>query len=529
MQNQHPVLFPVARRVLLAGLLVLLFACSPATAPRLALVESTIADIQQAIRAGEATCQDVVRAYIARIDYYDQSSELNAITAINPRALEYAAAIDTALAEGEPVGELFCAPILVKDNFDTYDMVTTGGSIALIDSIPPDDAFMIARLRDADAIVLAKTNMAEWAFSPRETISSSYGRTANAYDLNHVPAGSSGGTASGVAASFGVAGMGSDTGNSIRGPSSHLALFGIRSTLGLTSRDGVIPLVFDRDIAGPMARTVEDAVRLFNVVADYDANDPLTEAGKRAADYRDFLNADGLQGKRIGVFRSLVDHADADPEIKQLFMAALDELRAAGVEIVDPFAIADFEEISDGIPFCGRFRYDVGQYFQTLENPPLLDVNTVLETGEIAEATRGSFNFYAGFPLDVAPDDWEEPCPTWPKHAQRNQLLANAIAAMDAADVDAITFPTWSNPPAHIDRAAEEYRGDNNQQLAPDAGLPAVTIPMGFWQDRLPAGLQFVGRPYAEGTLIELAYAYEQRTHHRRPPPGFGELPGARE
>jgi len=529
MQNQHPVLFPVARRVLLAGLLVLLFACSPATAPRLALVESTIADIQQAIRAGEATCQDVVRAYIARIDYYDQSSGLNAITAINPRALEYAAAIDTALAEGEPVGELFCAPILVKDNFDTYDMVTTGGSIALIDSIPPDDAFMIARLRDADAIVLAKTNMAEWAFSPRETISSSYGRTANAYDLNHVPAGSSGGTASGVAASFGVAGMGSDTGNSIRGPSSHLALFGIRSTLGLTSRDGVIPLVFDRDIAGPMARTVEDAVRLFNVVADYDANDPLTEAGKRAADYRDFLNADGLQGKRIGVFRSLVDHADADPEIKQLFMAALYELRAAGVEIVDPFAIADFEEISDGIPFCGRFRYDVGQYFQTLENPPLLDVNTVLETGEIAEATRGSFNFYAGFPLDVAPDDWEEPCPTWPKHAQRNQLLANAIAAMDAADVDAITFPTWSNPPAHIDRAAEEYRGDNNQQLAPDAGLPAVTIPMGFWQDRLPAGLQFVGRPYAEGTLIELAYAYEQRTHHRRPPPGFGELPGARE
>ncbi len=529
MQKHHPVLFPVARRVLLAGLLVLLHACSPATAPRLALVESTIADIQQAILAGEVTCQDVVRAYIARIDYYDQSSGLNAITAINPRALEYAAAIDTALAEGEPVGELFCAPILVKDNFDTYDMVTTGGSIALIDSIPPDDAFMIARLRDADAIVLAKTNMAEWAFSPRETISSSYGRTANAYDLNHVPAGSSGGTASGVAASFGVAGMGSDTGNSIRGPSSHLALFGIRSTLGLTSRDGVIPLVFDRDIAGPMARTVEDAVRLFNVVADYDANDPLTEAGKREADYRDFLNADGLQGKRIGVFRSLVDHADADPEIKQLFMAALDELRAAGAEIVDPFAIADFEEISDGIPFCGRFRYDVGQYFHTLENPPLLDVNTVLETGEIAEATRGSFNFYAGFPLDVAPDDWEEPCPTWPKHPQRNQLLANAIAAMDAADVDAISFPTWSNPPGDIDRAAEEYRGDNNQQLAPDAGLPAVTVPMGFWQDRLPAGLQFVGRPYAEGTLIELAYAYEQRTHHRRPPPGFGELPGARE
>lgn len=510
--------------IALFGLVALLQACSPAQDSSLSLVEASIAEIQQAIRAGETNCQNVVSAYIKRIEYYDQSTGLNAITEINPNALAYAAAIDQALANGESVGELFCAPILVKDNFDTFDMVTTGGSLALRDSIPPDDAFMIARLREADAIVLAKTNMAEWAFSPRETISSSYGRTANAYDLNYVPAGSSGGTASGVAASFGVAGMGSDTGNSIRGPSSHLALFGIRSTLGLTSRDGVIPLVFDRDIAGPMARSVEDGVRLFNVVAGYDPADPLTEPDKREDNYLDFLNADGLQGKRIGVFRSLVDHDDADPEIKALFMAALDELRAAGAEIVDPFAITDFEAISDAIPFCGRFRYDVGQYFQTLENPPLLDVNDVLETGEIADATLDSFGFYASYPLDVVPDEWEEPCPTWPNHPERNQLLSNAIAAMDAANVDAIAFPTWSNPPAHIDRAAEEYRGDNNQQLAPDAGLPAVTVPMGFWQDRLPAGLQFVGRPYAEGTLIELAYAYEQRTHHRRPPSGFAEL-----
>ena len=180
--------------------------------------------------------------------------------------------------------------------------------------------------------------------------------------------------------------------------------------------------------------------------------------------------------------------------------------------------------LSDQIPFCGRFRYDVGQYFKSLENPALLDVNQVLETGEIAPETRGSFGFYAQNPLDVVPDEWEVPCPTWPNHPERNQLLANAIEAMDAAQVDALIFPTWSNPPAHIDRAEEEYRGDNNQHLAPDAGLPAVTIPMGFWQNKLPAGLQFVGRPYAEGVLIELAYAYEQKTKHRRPPEGFGEI-----
>lgn len=508
----------------LLALLSLLAACSAQEKPALSLVEASIADIQSAILSGDITCREVVAGYIRRIEAYDSSRGLNAIAQINPNALAKADATDLALSRDEVMPELFCAPLLIKDNFDTYDMVTTGGSIALKDSIPPDDAFMIRKLREAGAIVLAKTNMAEWAFSPRETVSSSYGRTANAYDVDFVPAGSSGGTASGVAASLGVAGMGSDTGNSIRGPSSHLALFGIRSTIGLTSRDGVIPLVFDRDIAGPMTRTVEDGARLFNVIAGYDPADPLTLPGKREENYLAFLNADGLEGKRLGVFRSLVDHDDADPEITALFFKAVSDLEAAGATIVDPLAIEDFQLISDQIPFCGRFRYDVGQYLKTLDNPPFLDVNEVLLTGEIAPETRASFDFYAQYPLDVVPDEWEEPCPTWPNHPQRNQLLANTIAAMDEAGVDALIFPSWSNPPAHIDRANEEYRGDNNQQLVPDAGLPAVTVPMGFWQDRLPAGLQFAGRPYAEGLLIELAYAYEQSARHRRPPEGFGEV-----
>ena len=511
-------------RCIFAITLCLLAACNAEPQQELSLVEATISDIQDSIRSGRVSCLEVVEGYIARIETYDQAKGVNAITVINPEATARAREADRALQNGEALPDLFCTPLLIKDNFDTHDMVTSGGSIALQDSYPPDDAFMIRKLREAGAIVLAKTNMAEWAFSPRQTVSSSYGRTTNAYDVNFVPAGSSGGTASGVAASMGVAGMGSDTGNSIRGPSSHLALFGIRSTIGLTSRDGVIPLAFDRDIAGPMTRTVEDGVRLFNVVAGHDPADPLSVPNKREADYMKFLKADGLEGKRLGVFRFLVDHDDADEEILELFDAAMEDLAAAGAIIVDPVEIDDFNEITESIGWCGRFRYDVGQYLKTLSDPPFLDVNEVLETGELAPESRENFDFYAEFPLDVIPDDWEEPCPTWPNDAARNQLLANAVAAMDNARLDALIYPTWSNPPAPIDAAVKEYKGDNSQWLVPDTGLPAVTVPMGYWQDKLPAGLQFAGRPYAEGTLIELAYAYEQKTMHRRPPEGFGEI-----
>ena len=431
-------------------------ACNPEPERKLSLVEATIADIQGVIQSGEATCEDVVTGYIERIQKYDQARGVNAITVINPKAVERAREADRAFQDGEALPDLFCTPLLIKDNFDTHDMVTTGGSIALKDSYPPDDAFMIRKLREAGAIVLAKTNMAEWAFSPRQTVSSSFGRTANAYDINFVPAGSSGGTASGVAASMGIAGMGSDTGNSIRGPSSHLALFGIRSTIGLTSRDGVIPLAFDRDIAGPMTRTVEDGVRLFDIVAGHDPSDPLTVPNKREPDYTKFLNADGLEGKRLGVFRFLVDHDDADEEILELFYDAIDDMAAAGAIIIDPVEIDEFNEITESIGWCGRFRYDVGQYLQTLSDPPFVDVNTVLETGELATESRKNFDFYAEFPLDVVPDDWEEPCLTWPNDDARNQLLANAVNAMDNADLDALIYPTWSNPPAPIEGAVED-------------------------------------------------------------------------
>jgi amidase len=508
---------------------LLLASCQSSVVPeRIPVVEITIAEIQQSIRSGQTTCRLVVQAYLDRIDAYDKDTGLSAITVVNPNALQRADDIDASLAGGGELGPLFCAPILVKDNFDTHDLPTTGGSIALKESYPPDDAFMVRKLREADAIVIAKTNMAEWAFSPRRTESSSYGITANAYALDRVPAGSSGGTASGVAASFGVAGLGSDTGNSIRGPSSHLALFGIRSTIGLTSRDGVIPLYFDYDIAGPMARSVEDGARIFDVVTGYDPADPYTELGrgKREEDYASFLRADALKGARLGVLRALVDTEDADPEITAIFDKALEDIRAAGAEIVDPVEIDNFEEHQEGDDgSCDRFRYDMFVYLQSLgEDAPIRDVKEAYENGDYSEYVESRLARRVEWPLDVPPSEWDPPCAEYADHPGRQAFLADVLAAMDREGVDALLYPTWTNPPAHLDKPSEEYKGDNSQIVAPATGMPAVTVPMGYSYGNLPAGLQMLGRPYAEGRLIELAYAYEQATHHRRPPEGFPEL-----
>ena len=560
-----------SRGAWLASLSIAAFtACAPTRPPQpFDIVETSIAEIQQAIRSGRTTCVEIVQAHIDRIEAYDKSTGLNAITVVNPNALARAAELDLALAGGQPMGPLFCAPLLVKDNFDTHDMPTTAGSIVLAENHPPDDAFMVRKIREAGAVIVAKTNMAEWAFSPRQTESSSYGVTANAYALDRVPAGSSGGTASGVAASFGVAGLGSDTGNSIRGPSSHLALFGIRSTIGLTSRDGVVPLAFDRDIAGPIARSVEDAARIFNVVAGYDPADPFTEQGKREDDYTAFLDPEGLQGARIGVLRALVDTQDADPEVKALFEQAVAGLRQAGASIVDPVEIPNFAAHLKDKGFCQRFRYDMYVYLQSLgdkaplveiappedrappgdrasqgsrasqredappgdkepqENrsspgqTPLRDVMEAYKSGRYSPYIKEAFASFLDGPLDVPPEQWDPPCLPYLENPRRKAFLDDVTAAMDQAGVDVLIYPTWTNPPAHLDKAREEYKGDNSQLVAPATGMPAATVPMGYTYGTLPAGLQILARRYGEGAIFRIAFAYEKTTRHRRPPEGF--------
>src|SRR3990170_2689278 len=248
--------------------------------------------------------EELTQKYLDRIEAYDRKGPaLNAIVLVNPRALELASELDREFARDGITRPLQCVPMIVKDNYDTFDLPTTAGSLSLAGSIPPDDAFQVRRIREAGAIVLAKSNMAEFAFTPYETLSSILpGHTRNPYDPDRVPAGSSGGTAAAVAASFGTVGLGTDTGNSIRGPSSHTALVGIRPTIGLTSRDGIAPLYLERDVGGPMTRTVADAARVLDVVAGHDPADTATAhaAAHIPETYTAFLDARALRGARLG-------------------------------------------------------------------------------------------------------------------------------------------------------------------------------------------------------------------------------------
>jgi amidase len=303
---------------------------------------------------------------------------------------------------------------------------------------------------------------------------------------------------------------------------------GIRSTIGLTSRDGVIPLSFDRDIAGPMGRTVEDVAKVFNVVAGYDPADPYTEdgRGRKEADYTRFLDPAGLEGVRIGVLRSLVDREDADTAVVRIFEAAVADLERLGATLVDPFEFDVYAQLERPGLFCQRFRYDMHQYLLSLgDEAPMADVLQVLERGQFAPSSERSLRSYSDTPLDVHPSQWDPPCPDYLEHEGRQAYRADLVAAMDSAGVDAVVYPSWLNPPAHLDRARQEYRGDNSQRVAPATGLPAITVPMGYSYGNLPAGLQILGRPYSEGLLFRLAYAYEQGTHWRRPPEGFPALP----
>src|SRR5579859_5342319 len=315
---------------------------TPAPAP-FRIEETTIAQIHAGMREHRLTCHALVDAYLHRIDAYDKNGPaLNAIVVVNPDALRQADELDRRYAQGGFVGPLHCVPAIVKDNFETIGLQSAAGSLAMKGFVSNKDAFLVKRLKDAGAIVLAKSNMAEWAFSPYETVNSLLpGYTHNPYALDRVTAGSSGGTAAAVAANFGAIGLGSDTGNSIRGPSSHQALVGIRSTMGLTSRAGVIPLSFLADIAGPMCRTVEDAVRVFQVIVGEDPNDAATAAshGRTIPSYAESLRRDGLQGARIGILRQAYERDTTDPEVVDVFMTAIEDLKRAGATIVDPVRV----------------------------------------------------------------------------------------------------------------------------------------------------------------------------------------------
>jgi len=488
------------------------------------LIETTIGDIHTAFTNNEITCQKLVMRYIDRIKHYDQSSKLNSIILINPNAQDRAKQLDQQFLNSQTLKPLHCIPVILKDNFDTGDMPTEAGSIALKGSIPPDDAFMVRKLREAGAIVIAKSNMGEWAFSPYDTISSTHGETRNAYDLTRVPAGSSGGTASAVAANFGVIGMGSDTGNSIRGPASHLALVGIRSTIGATSRDGIVPLVLNRDIGGPLMRTVKDTAKVYGIIAGYDPADPITNAvkGNVQTDYSAGLSVDGLKGVRLGVLTQI--HADetTDVEIENLMDKAIKDLSSAGAVIVNDFQIPGFDELRKATGFCSRFRFDINNYFDSLgKSARVHSLEDVISKNLYRTENQGAMDWAMG--VSIKPEEQEPPCVYVDGDPRRKQFLMAVLKAMDTEKIDAIIYPTWSNPPRKLGDS-ESPHGNNSPIIAPHTGQPAITVPMGYVNGNLPAGLQILGRPFSEARLLQYAYAYEQHTKHRKPPPQFGRI-----
>ena len=484
--------------------------------------EATIAAVHAAMRAHTLTCHALVGAYLARIDAYDKAGPaLNAIVVVNPNALADADALDARFRRSGISGPLHCVPTIVKDNYETIGLQSADGSLALKGFVSDKDAFLVKRIKAAGAIVLAKSNMAEFAFSPLETVSSILGTTRNPYALDRVPAGSSGGTAAAVAASLGLVGLGSDTGNSIRGPSSHNSLVGIRSTMGLTSRAGVIPLSYLADIAGPMARTVEDATAVFQVIVGEDPEDPMTARshGRAIPTYADALVKSGLTGARIGVLHQAYERPNAtvDADILKVFAQALSDLTAAGAEIVDNVRV-ELPARAQGAGSCRGFKYDINEYLATRgRKAPVHSLEEIMEAPAVASfpaSVKQRAQQAAAAALGQGPDS--DACKA--DAAYRLAYGAAVTKTMDELKLDAMAYPTWSQPPQVIGQTSQQA-GDNSQTFSPSSGFPAITVPMGFTRDNtLPIGMSLLGRAWSEATLFRLAYAYEQATHHRRPP-----------
>ena len=483
------------------------------------LEEATIADLHAAMRSGALTCHALVAQYLRRIDTYDKNGPaLNALVVVNPDALRTADSLDADFRRAGITRPLQCVPAIVKDNFETTDLPTTAGSLSLQGFVSSRDALQVRRLREAGAVILAKSNMAEFAFSPYETVNSILpGYSKNPYALDRVTAGSSGGTAAAVAANFGSVGLGTDTGNSIRGPSSHQALVGIRSTMGLTSRAGVVPLNLASDIAGPMARTVADAVAVFQVIVGHDPNDPATEAsrGREIPTYAASLVKDGLRGARIGVLRQAYERPSADVEILSVFDQALDDLREAGATVLDTVMISELDSLRQAATgSCNRFKFDLESWMaSTGGRTPVKSLDEILRSGRFHPSIRPRLEAAQGAEL---PPDRNPGCAG--NQRFREGLRAAVLRTMDRLRLDALVYPTWSNPPRLIGDLNTPH-GDNSQLFSPSTGWPSLQVPMGYTRGGvLPAGMTFFGRAWSEMTLIRLAYGYEQATHHRRPP-----------
>jgi amidase len=477
------------------------------------LLEATIPDLQAALAAGSVTSRDLVSMYLARIDAYDQKGPaLNAISAINGQALAEAEALDAERKTRPLRGPLHGIPIILKDNFETVTMTTADGSRSLAGWVAGTDAVLVKKLRDAGAIVIAKSNMHEFARGIT-TLGSLFGQTRNPYVLDRNPGGSSGGTGAAIAANFAAVGMGSDTCGSIRIPASHNSLAGIRGTQGLASRTGIIPLSTTQDIGGPIGRSVTDVAIVLDAIVGYDPTDPQTAAslGHVPKSYTDFLQLGGLRGARVGALTHLFGTDPADAEVATVVRAAIDQMKAQGAELVDVTIPGLNELLMDRLNgfliLTQDFKFDFNAYLAARPTTPVRTLEEVLASGKYHPSLEtGLRNSQA-----VESRDTKE----YLEHIVKRDTLRQAILkAMADHRLDALVYPTIRRK-ANV---AGQPQAGTNCHLSANSGLPAIVVPGGFSPDGLPVGVELLGRAWSEPLLIKLAYAYEQATRHRRPP-----------
>ena len=473
------------------------------------VAEKSIADLARALNAGEVTSRQLTEQYLARIDAYDKRGPaINAMMAINARALSDADALDRERAATGRRGPLHGVPVVVKDNYDTIDMPTTAGSRALEGSMSGRDAFQVRRLRAAGAVIVGKTNLHEFARGIT-TISSLGGQTRNPYDPTRNPGGSSGGTGAAVAANFAAAGLGSDTCGSIRYPSAENSLVGLRPTMGLSSRAGIIPLAHSQDVGGPMGRSVSDVATLLDATAGPDPDDPVTTRGadKIPASYIRLLDASALRGARLGIVLPLFGDAPEDQRAGSVVRTAISEMRSAGAETFD-VQPEDTPTETDGVAIIRyEFRSDLNEYFAKTPSAPVRSLADILAKGVIHPSLETAFRRSN----EITTLDSDE----YRAIVARNARLRDALVRlMDDRRVVALVYPTLRRTSAKI---GEPQQGGNCAASAA-TGLPAITVPAGFADDGMPVGVELLGRPFSETDLLRLAFSYEQRTHHRHPP-----------
>lgn len=507
-------------------------AIAPFAHAALSLETATIAELEAAMDKGTLTSEKLTELYLARIDAYDkQGPKINSVIVLNPKALETAKALDAERKAKGPRSPIHGIPIVLKDNYDTFDLQTTAGSQMLEGWIPEKDAYTVKKLREAGAVILAKVNLSEFAAggsvgvpreigSPPNGFSSAGGQTLNPHDLLRGPAGSSGGTGAAIAASFAQFGMGSDTGGSIRGPCAANGIVGIKPTNGLLSRAGIVPLALTFDTGGPMTRSVADLAVALGIMTGVDPADPLTKtsAGKFETDYTKFLKTGSLKGARIGVAREFLGK---DPETDRVFEEALVALKKLGAEVIDPVKYPEYVQQSRMSIFLtvlnSDFKAQITQYVSKINKPgyPKDFAGLVEKSNDPAFGYRSPEKAHGLKYTDTVALDLKDPLYLAAHDQGLAMIKSGILGVFKKHQLDAIVYPTAPRPAALIARPAvltPSALGDSPSSIANMTGFPDLIVPAGMTKDGLPVALSFFGPAYSEAKLISFAYDFEQAT-----------------